>query len=101
AGGYDGQGVLTDYSTRVSNAASGTLSINLTGKTSLNGTGVYAITRFLGNSSGFGLDSNQESGGGGFSHRFNVRNTLSGNYSYSTYTYRLGQPGFTTQTGTV
>ncbi len=49
AGGYDGQGVLTDYSTRVSNAASGTLSINLTGKTSLNGTGVYAITRFLGN----------------------------------------------------
>jgi hypothetical protein len=101
SGGYDGQGVLTNYSTRVSNAASGTLAINLTGKTSLNGTGVYAITRFLGDSGGYGLDSTQETGGGGLTHRFNVRNSLGGNYSYATYTYQFAQPGFTTQTGTV
>jgi hypothetical protein len=99
--GDQGQGLLTNYSTRVSNVASGTLSIGLTGKTSLNGTGAYAILRFLGNSGGFGFDTSQQSGSGGLTHRFSVRNSLSGNYSYSNFTYQLGQPGFTTQTATL
>jgi hypothetical protein len=95
----NGQGVLTDYSTRVSNAASGTLSINFTGKTSLSGTGVYGITRFLNDA--YGLDSTQESGSGALTHRFDVRNTLSANYVYSSFTYQVGLPGFTNQTATL
>jgi hypothetical protein len=96
-----GQGVLTNYSTRVSNAASGTLAINFSGKTSLNGTGVYGITRFLGNSSAYGIDSTEESGSGGLTHRYSVRNSISGNYVYSSFNYQTGQTGFTSQTATL
>lgn len=99
--GDPGQGLLTNYSTRVSNVASGTLSINFTGKTSLSGTGSYAIMRFLGNYGGYGYDTTQESGSGGLTHRFSERNSVSGNYLYSNFAYQLGQPGFTSQTATL
>jgi hypothetical protein len=87
-----GQGILTDYSNRISNAASATISRPITGKTFFNATGSYTITRFLssGNSSGNGLDSNAVTGGGGISHQYSARNTLGGNYVYSYFTY----PGY-------
>jgi hypothetical protein len=88
-----GQGILTDYSNRISNAASATISRSITGKTSFNATGSYAITRFLsgsGNASASGLDSNSVTAQGGISHQYSARNTLGGNYAYSYFTY----PGY-------
>jgi hypothetical protein len=95
------QGLLTNYATRVTNNSTASLVRNITGKTSISASGMYGILRFLGNSGGVGLDSDQEEGGGGVSHRIDARNTLSGNYSYSNFTYsQSGAPGFTSQTAT-
>jgi hypothetical protein len=88
-----GQGILTDYSNRISNAASAAISRPITGKTFFNATGSYAITRFLsgsGNASASGLDSNAVTGGGGISHQYSARNTLGANYAYSYFSY----PGY-------
>jgi hypothetical protein len=88
-----GQGILTNYSDRISNATSATIQRPITGKTSFNATGFYAITRFLsgsGNASGSGLDSNSVTGQGGISHQYSTRNTLGGNYAYSYFSY----PGY-------
>jgi hypothetical protein len=89
AGPDTGQGILTSYSNRVSNAVSASIQRSITGKTSLNGTGSYTITRFLSSSaaSNSGLDSNSVTGQGGISHQYGVRNSLGGNYAYSYYTY--------------
>jgi len=105
-----GQGVLTNYSNRVNNIAVGSLSRQLTGKTALNASGSYGITRFLDNSTGSsnssisGLDSDSATGGAGISHVMDARNSISGNYAYSKYTYPnnvfgIVAPGFVSQTG--
>jgi hypothetical protein len=93
-----GQGVLTDYSTRVSNSSTAGLQLALTAKTSISVSGTYTILRFVDDPSGVGLDSDQEAGGGGLSHRINPRNTWGINYSYSNFTYGGAEPGFTSQT---
>ncbi|MGD0798983.1 MAG: hypothetical protein ABR910_14800 [Acidobacteriaceae bacterium] len=94
-----GQGVLTNYSTRVINSSTGSVQRALTGKTSVTASGTYSILRFLDDSSGSGLDSDQAAGGAGISHRIDARNTFGGNYSYSKFTYSTGgEPGFTSQT---
>jgi hypothetical protein len=88
-----GQGILTDYSNSISNATSATISRPITGKTSFNATGSYAIFRFVsgsGNASGTGLDSNSATGQGGISHQYSTRTTLAGNYAYSYFSY----PGY-------
>jgi hypothetical protein len=92
-GPYTGQGILTNYSSLLSNATSASISRSITGKTSFNATGSYILTRFLtgsGNTSS-GLDSNSVSGQGGVSHQYSARNTLGGNYAYSYFSY----PGYT------
>ncbi|MDP9049763.1 MAG: hypothetical protein M3O31_03435, partial [Acidobacteriota bacterium] len=103
------QGVLTNYSNRITNSAAGTLSRQLTGKSSISASGGYGIFRFLDsattstNRSGAGLDSDSVSGGAGFSHQFNSRTTYGFNYSYGRFTYPNGTlgivaPNFSSQT---
>ena len=104
-----GQGVLTNYSTRVGNTATGTLQRQITGKTSIDGTGSYSILRFLDNTGSTvnsGLDSSAVTGGGGISHQLNARNTFGANYAYSSYNYSgdtfgIPAPGFTSQTASL
>jgi hypothetical protein len=99
-----GQGVLTNFSTRVVNTGAISVQRQITGKTYLQGTGSYGITRFVGASGFNGLNSTQEAGGGGLTHRIDARNTIGGNYVYSSYTYESnaliggGQPGLVSQT---
>jgi hypothetical protein len=107
--GDTGQGVLTNYSDRVSNVTAGSVSRQITGKTSVYGSGSFAITRFLDDSqepaysSSGGLDSNSISGTGGIRHEVDARNSFGGNYSYSDYSYTgnsfgVAEPGFESQT---
>jgi hypothetical protein len=104
-----GQGVLTDYSDQVTNTAAGSVSRQLTGKTSINASGAYSIMRFIDtpttsvNTSGAGLDNDSVKGGAGFNHQINARNTYGANYSYSNFTYPgnsygVYAPGFVSQT---
>jgi hypothetical protein len=87
------QGILTNFSDRVNNTVTASVSRPLTGKTSLNATGAYSIIKFLdqtlnsSNVSSAGLDSDSESGGLGINHQVDARNTYGGQYSYSNYTY--------------
>jgi hypothetical protein len=98
-----GQGVLTDYSDRVSNTLGGNIQRELTGRTSFNAFGSYGIMRFVGSSNtAAGLNSDYESGGAGISHQIDARNSLGGNYSYSSYNYignfGVADSGFVSQT---
>jgi hypothetical protein len=107
-GGDTPQGVLTNFSDRVSNTVAVSVSRQLTGKTSLNASGAYSITRFLDsalaptNVSSGGLDNDSETGGLGISHQVDARNTYGGQYAYSNYTYTnntfgIVAPGFSSQ----
>ena len=84
-GADTGQGVLTAYSSRIANTATGSIQRQLTGRTSVNASGSYAILRFLG--SGGGLDGGSVTGGVGISHQLSAATLFSVNYSYSTFTY--------------
>jgi hypothetical protein len=108
-GGDTGQGLLTDYSDRVSNTAAVGVSRQITGKTSLNASGSYQILRFLSgslassDSNSAGLDNESASGGAGIRHEIDARNSFGGNYSYSNYSYSgesfgVPEPGFVSQT---
>ena len=104
-----GQGVLTNFSSRVANTVAGTIQRQLTGRTSINASGSYGLARFLSSTGGansLGLDSDSETASGGVSHQFNVRNSLGVNYGYSTYSFLgtnsgIASPGFTSQTASV
>ena len=111
-GAIPGQGVLTGYSTRVANSSSLSLRRQIAGKTSLNASGSYSLTRFLSNSSSSavpsspGLNTDGETGSLGLSHSIDARNSLGGNYSYSRNTYSgtnfgIPQPGFSSQTSSL
>jgi hypothetical protein len=96
-----GQGVLTNYSTRISNTAAVSLQRQLTAKTSLNASGAYNILTFVNTPAGSnneGLNSSSENGGGGLTHQFDARNSMAGNYIYSSFNYGVGVPGFVSQT---
>jgi hypothetical protein len=95
-----GQGVLTGYSTRVSNIAALSVQRRLTGATSLQLSGSYSILRFVGNSANNGIDNNSESGSIGLNHRLDARTNIGGNYAYSQFTYG-SQPGFSSQTASI
>jgi hypothetical protein len=103
-----GQGLLTNNSTRVSNSVSGSLSRQLTSKTSVTGTGSYSLTRFVngsGSPTSQGLDSGSESGAVSVTHRLDVRNTVGGGFSYSNFTFSsnsfgLAAPSFVSETAT-
>ncbi len=107
-----GQGVLSGFSTRVTNTSSLSLQRQLTGKTSFNASGSYVLIRFLNNSgsttvpSSAGLDSDGDSAGAGLSHRIDARNSLAGNFAYARNTYSgtssgIRQPGFSSQTASL
>jgi hypothetical protein len=104
AGTDTGQGILTNYSSRVSNSSYASLQLHLTGKTSFSASGTYSFTRFLDdsdNSNDNGLNSTVESGSGGLGYRIDARNSVSGSYSYSSFTYSEGEPGFASQTASL
>jgi hypothetical protein len=96
-----GQGVLTNYSSRITNYSSGSLQLHLTGKTSFSASGAYGFTRFLDDSGNNGLNNAQETGGGSLGHRIDARNTVSGNYAYSNFAYGGGGTGFASQTASL
>lgn len=107
-GGDATQGVLTNFSDRVSNTVAGSVSRQLTGKTSLNAAGSYSTIRFIDNTltssygSSAGLDSDSITGQGGITHQLDARNSFGGSYSYSTYIYSnnnfgVSAPGFSSQ----
>jgi len=100
-----GQGLLTNYSPQVSNAAGGSVLRQITGKTAFNASGSYSILRFVDSSNGgLGLEGDTVTGSAGITHRLNARNTFGGNYAYSSYKFlnnlNLGFPqsNFTSQT---
>jgi hypothetical protein len=108
AGSDGGQGILTNYSSRITNSVAATLSRQLNGKTSVNLSGTYGIYRFLSttsasaNSSGAGLDSSSEGGSVGVNRQLSPRTSFGGSYSYSISNYpnnSLGivAPGFASQ----
>ena len=95
--GTSGQGVLTTYATRVSNATTLSVSRSLTGKTSFQTLGTYSTLFFVGNSNG-GVNTDTLSISGGLSHRITGRSSLSASYAYSESFYGPGQSGFISQT---
>jgi hypothetical protein len=107
--GDTGQGVLTNYSNRISNVAAISVTRQLTGKTSLVGSGSYMLTRFLTSSAGglnqssAGLDNDAWTGSAGLTHQLNARTGFGGTYSYSNFSYSgnnfgIPTPGFISQT---
>jgi len=100
-GASTGQGVLTGYSTRVSNTANGSAVRHLTGKTSLSFTGNYSLLTFLGNSPNNGLDSTSYGASIGLNHRIDGRNSFGGTYSYANTSYGAAQPAFDSQTASM
>jgi hypothetical protein len=101
-GGDTGQGVLTNFSNRVSNDVAGSVQRQITGKTSVTASGSYSTTWFLdslissGASSSAGLDSSAATGGGGISHQVDARSSFGGNYAYSDYSYTGNNLGVST-----
>ena len=86
-GPVSGQSILTSYAPRVNNSASATVQRNLTGSTTVEGSGSFLIQRFVEGQNANGIDNNQATGIGGLTHRIDARNTLSANYTYSRFSY--------------
>jgi hypothetical protein len=99
------QGVLTDYSTRVTNSTNGSVQRQLTGKTGLFSSGSFTLTRFTDDAVAAltqGLDSDSESSSLGISHRIDARNTIGGAYAFSHNSYvnnasAIARPAFASQ----
>ena len=91
-GGYVGPGILTQYGRRVSNNLSVGDTHAITGKTSLNVTGMYGIQRFLYTDTlpYSTYDSNEEGATVGVIHRMDARNSFGLNYAYTHFSF-VGQ----------
>lgn len=95
-----GQSILTVNTRTLSNDASVVLGYNLTYRTVLNVGGDWQLLRFP---DGNGLDSNGQTAYTGVTRRLDSRNSMSGRYTYSHYSYGAspygdGAPGsFDTQ----
>ena len=100
-GSTSGIGILTTYGPRISNVVSGTVSRQITGKVSAQVSGNYAIQRFIGDNSQSAYDNTTEGGAAGLSYQLTARDTLTGSYSYSKFTYPGDTYSFTAQTGSV
>ena len=105
-----GQGVLTNYSPRVSNSGGASVQRQITGKTALNASGSYSILRFVGDANsanGDGLESDAVTGSAGFTHRIDARNSFGGNYAYSSIIFLRNlsstvlEPNFVSQTASI
>ncbi len=86
-----GQGLLTDYATRIDNTLSGSLQRRVGGGNVVSGSGTWVTQRFVGDSSGFASDNDLYSGTGAFTHRIDALNSVSGGYTYSKSSY-VGSP---------
>ncbi|WP_348267882.1 hypothetical protein P8936_01255 [Edaphobacter paludis] len=80
-------GILTNNSTSISNGLTGSVERRLTSLTSISGNGSWTILRFPDQG---GLDNTQYLGEVGLNHRIDARDTVSGNVSYSTFSYGSG-----------
>ena len=92
-----GQSILTSYAPRVNNNASATVQRNLTGSTTVEGSGSLLIQRFIESQNANGIDNNQATGIGGITHRIDARNTISANYTYSRFSYPSASFSFISQ----
>lgn len=103
------QGVLTGFSTRISNSSGLSIARPITGKTSFNASGNYSLTRFLNSSTNAGnpgLNSDSDSFSLGLSHRIDARNSFGGNFAYSRNTFSgtsfgIPSPGFSSQSASL
>ena len=100
-GSTAGIGILTTYGPRISNSASGTVGRQLSRRVTAQGTGSYSIQRFLGDNSGLALNSTAEGGSAGLSYHFSARDTITGNYNYSTFSYSGANYSFSSQGATI
>jgi hypothetical protein len=80
-------GILTNNAVSISNYLGGNVERRLSALTSISGNGSWMILRFP---NGNGLDNTQISGLVGLNHRLDPRDTISGNVSYSTFSYGSG-----------
>jgi hypothetical protein len=80
-------GILTNNATNISNALTGNVERRLTDLTSVSGSATWSILRYPDSD---GLDNRQIVGEAGLNHRLDVRDTVSGNVSYSTLSYGAG-----------
>jgi hypothetical protein len=103
------QGVLTGFSSRISNSSSLSAGRPITGKTSINASGNYSLTRFLSNSanaSNPGVNNDSDSASLGLSHRIDARNSTGGSFTYSRSTFSganfgIPEPGFSSQSASL
>jgi hypothetical protein len=89
-GGIATPGILTNEATRVTNIVSVTDSQDITGRTSIQGTGAFALERFLGNITPAGnnfFDNNSETASVGLNHKFTKKDTLGVSYVWERFTY--------------
>jgi hypothetical protein len=78
------QSVLSYYSTRITNTASASAEVKVTGSTSIEASGSYTIQRFL---DSIGIDNSQATGTIGVQHRIDARDSVGVNYTYSRFDY--------------
>jgi hypothetical protein len=89
-------GSLTTEGSRVSNDLGGSAERLITGKTSVSGIGSWSILRFLNDEDGLG--NTQILGQVSVNHKIDARDTISGNVSYSVYTFGPGEGGLSLHT---
>lgn len=82
-----GLGILTTYGPRVSNSASGTVSRTLTGRLSVQASGVYALQRFIGDNSNQAINSDDYGGSVGLNYQITARDAFGASYNYSRFSY--------------
>ncbi|MCU1322101.1 MAG: hypothetical protein JWM43_1750 [Acidobacteriaceae bacterium] len=85
------QTVLSNYGRQINNSVSGNISRQLTGRTSISGTGSYGILRFI---DGVGFSSDQVSGQVGINHQLDRRSSIGLNAQYSAYSYGINSTSF-------
>jgi hypothetical protein len=78
------QTIFSQNAQRVSNATAGSVTLNLTGKTSVTALGSYGILRFVDTD---GFDSKQEMAGMTVNHKFSARDTVGIKYAFSQFGY--------------
>jgi len=78
------QTILSQNSQRISNASAGSVTLNLTGRTSVTALGSYGILQFL-NAGGY--DTHQEMAGTTVDHRLSARDTVGVRYTFMGFGY--------------
>lgn len=93
-GGLAGDALLTNYGTRITNSASGSVSYRLTGRTSIRGSSSYTNQQFLQN---VGINNNQLAAGGELDHQFTAATLAGAGYTFLRSSYPQSNLSFTSQ----